>query len=595
MKLLKLGSRAALRMALLAVLVAPLPIAFAQEKSDAPAKHEFDMQWGVKIPMRDGVKLNATVYTPHGGGPQPAIFTLTPYISDSYYPRASYFAQHGYVYLLVDVRGRGNSGGDFEPFANEARDGYDIVEWIAKQPWCNGKVTMWGGSYAGFDQWSTLKEFPPHLSTIVPAAAAHPGIDFPYFKNIFSLYDMQWLTFTSGVTSNANLFGDGDFWHSKNMDVYRDHLAFSTLDSVVGNPSTVFHKWLAHPMDDAYYDAMVPSTDDYKRIALPILTITGDYDGDQAGAMTYYRRHMQHGSADAKAKHFLIIGPWDHAGTRTPNPDIGGLHFAAASVLDLNDLHRQWYDWTMKSGAKPEFLKKRVAYYVTGAEEWKYADSLETIANSKRTLYLSSNGGAADAFHSGTLTETSPQSNETDKFVYDPLDTRPGDVDVQVGGYVNQSDALNLFGGGVVYHTDAFLEATEISGFVKFSVWLSMDVPDTDLGAALYEILPDGRSVLLTSDAMRARYRESIREAKLVKPGEMVRYDFNGFTFFSRQIAKGSRLRIVFGANNSPDVEKNYNSGGVVENESAKDARTAHITVYHDAAHPSTLELPIVK
>jgi predicted acyl esterase len=107
--------------------------------------------------------------------------------------------------------------------------------------------------------------------------------------------------------------------------------------------------------------------------------------------------------------------------------------------------------------------------------------------------------------------------------------------------------------------------------------------------------LPDGRSVLLTSDAMRARYRESIREAKLVKPGEMVRYDFNGFTFFSRQIAKGSRLRIVFGANNSPDVEKNYNSGGVVENETAKDARTAHITVYHDAAHPSTLELPIVK
>ncbi len=304
MKWLKLGSRAVVRMALLAVLAAPLPIAFAQEKSDAPAKHEFDMQWGVKIPMRDGVKLNATVYTPHGGGPQPAIFTLTPYISDSYYPRASYFAQHGYVYLLVDVRGRGNSGGDFEPFANEARDGYDIVEWIAKQPWCNGKVTMWGGSYAGFDQWSTLKEFPPHLSTIVPAAAAHPGIDFPYFKNIFSLYDMQWLTFTSGVTSNANLFGDGDFWHSKNMDMYRDHLAFSTLDSVVGNPSTVFHKWLAHPMDDAYYDAMVPSTDDYKRIALPILTITGDYDGDQAGAMTYYRRHMQYGSADAKAKHF---------------------------------------------------------------------------------------------------------------------------------------------------------------------------------------------------------------------------------------------------------------------------------------------------
>src|SRR5579862_6338978 len=214
--MMKMFSRLANRAAVLAsLLLVLLPCAIAQQTPDAPANHEFDMMWAVKIPMRDGVKLNATVYKPKDGGPQPAIFTLTPYIGDTYYPRANYFAQHGYVFLLVDVRGRGNSGGEYEPFANDAHDGYDIVEWVAKQPWCNGKVTMWGGSYAGFDQWSTLKEFPPHLATIVPAAAAHPGIDFPYFKNIFSLYDLQWLTYTSGVTPNTNLFGDGDFWHSK--------------------------------------------------------------------------------------------------------------------------------------------------------------------------------------------------------------------------------------------------------------------------------------------------------------------------------------------------------------------------------------------
>src|SRR5262252_10346564 len=212
-----------------------------------------DLQWAVKIPMRDGVKLNATVFTAHGQkGPLPVIFTFTPYIGDSYTDRAVYFAGHGYVYALVDVRGRGNSGGEFEPFVNEGRDGFDVTEWLAKQSYCNGKVTMWGGSYAGFDQWSVLKEFPPHLATIVPAAAAHPGIDFPFQYNIFSPYDIQWLTFTSGVTSNANHFGSGSYWVAKAQEMYITHAAYKDYDELVGNPSGVFQKWLAHPAPDAY-------------------------------------------------------------------------------------------------------------------------------------------------------------------------------------------------------------------------------------------------------------------------------------------------------------------------------------------------------
>jgi predicted acyl esterase len=154
---------------------------------DAPpaSSSNVDMQWRARIPMRDGVSLNATVYKPHGQKEAlPVIFTFTPYIGDSYTDRAMYFAGHGYVYALVDVRGRGNSGGEFAPFVNEGRNGFDVTEWLAKQNYCNGKVTMWGWSYAGFDQWSVLKEFPPHLVTIVPAAAVHPGLDFPFQYNI---------------------------------------------------------------------------------------------------------------------------------------------------------------------------------------------------------------------------------------------------------------------------------------------------------------------------------------------------------------------------------------------------------------------------
>src|SRR5213076_2251135 len=344
----------------------------AQSPTPAPSPAQppadYDLHWGVKIPMRDKVELNATLYfpkTPDGSQPKaPVVFTLTPYISDSYHARGAYFASHGYVFALVDVRGRGNSGGEFEPFAQEPRDGHDAVEWFARQPFCNGKVAMWGGSYAGFDQWATAKELPSHLATIVPVAAAHPGLDFPFTNNVGIPYDVQWFTLTSGHTGQQNLFADSKFWRTKFLDAYKQHIAFQELDSFVGNPSANFQRVVSHPMVDAYYDAMVPTREQFARIALPILTITGQYDGDELGALTFYRDHMASASAETRAKHFLVIGPWDHAGTRTPTNEVGGIKFGSAAVIDLNDLHRQWYDWTMKSGAKPSFLKDRVAYYL---------------------------------------------------------------------------------------------------------------------------------------------------------------------------------------------------------------------------------------
>ncbi|MGH9602550.1 MAG: CocE/NonD family hydrolase, partial [Terriglobales bacterium] len=331
----------------------------AQQPASAKPEDAQDVEltWGVRIPMRDGVKLNATVYRPKDAGRLPVIFTLTPYISDTYHNRAWYFSRNGYVFVLVDARGRGNSEGVFEPFANEGRDGHDLVEWLARQLWSDGPVTMWGGSYAGFDQWSTLKEFPPHLKTIVPVASAFAAVDFPFYRNIFSSYEMQWLTYTSGVTPNTNLFGESAFWISKFRELYLGHRPFRELDQVVGNNSTVFQKWIAHPTPDAYWDAMAPTEADFRRIEIPILSITGHYDGDQPGALEYYKRHMRYGSEPAEARHYLVLGPWDHAGTRTPKKEVGGLVFGEASMLDMHQLHKEWYDWTLKNGPPPQFLK----------------------------------------------------------------------------------------------------------------------------------------------------------------------------------------------------------------------------------------------
>ena len=569
---------------------------------------DYDLRWGVKIPMRDKVELNATLYlpkTPDGSPPKtPVIFTLTPYISDSYHARAAYFASHGYAFALVDIRGRGNSGGEFEPFANEPGDGHDAVEWLAKQSFCDGKVAMWGGSYAGFDQWATAKQFPPHLATIVPAAAAHPPLDYPSYHNVGETYDMQWFTFTSGHTGQQNLFADQKFWSTKFLDAYKKHIPFKSLDSFVGNPSANFQRILKHPMADAYYDAMVPTREQFQKITLPVLTITGQYDGDELGALTFYRDHTANASPEARAKHFLIIGPWDHAGTRTPTDEVGGVKFGSAAIVDLNDLHRQWYDWTMRNGPKPEFLRNQVAYYLLapgnsgGNGEWKYADNLETLVANPKTFYLDSqNGDANGVFRSGSLTEKQP-SEGSDAFTYDPLDITRGervdgtDPKEKTAG-IDQTYALSIGKDGLVYHTGPLPNETPLVSCPQLTLWVSIDTPDTDLQAHLYEIQPDGTSIVLWSDIRRLRYRESLRETKLVKPGEIVRCDFNPGLFVARRLMKGSRIRLVISSPNSILWQKNYNSGGVVADETAKDARTALVNVYHDPEHASAIQLRI--
>ena len=616
MKLSLLAGSLCVGFALKIIAQAPTP-----QPSPAQPPADYDLRWGVKIPMRDKVELNATLYlpkTPDGSPPKtPVIFTLTPYISDTYHERGAYFASHGYGFALVDVRGRGNSGGEFHPFANEPRDGYDIVEWLAKQPFCDGKVAMWGGSYAGFDQWATAKEFPSHLATIVPAAAAHPGLDYPSYNNIAMSYDVQWFTLTSGRAAQDNLFGDQKFWRTKFLDAYKKHLPFKSLGSSVGNSSVNFQRILKHPTPDAYYDAMVPTREQFQKIDLPILTITGQYDGDELGALSYYQSHLSNASAQSRAKHFLVIGPWDHAGTRTPTDEVGGVKFGPGAIVDLNYLHRQWYDWTMKAGPKPAFLKNQVAYYLlapgnSGANgEWKYADNFETLIANPKTFYLDSrNGDANGAVRSGTLGDTMPSSRSQqhrgagtaapspDKFMYDPLDTHRGEFVEGVDpkektAAIDQTFALSIGNDGLVYHTDPLPNETPLVGCPAVTLWVSIDTPDVDLSADLYEIQPDGTSVALWSDFRRLRYRESLHEAKLVTPGEIVRCDFNPGTFVARRLMKGSRLRLVVTAVNSILWQKNYCSGGIVADETAKDARSCHVQIYHDAEHASTISLPL--
>jgi putative CocE/NonD family hydrolase len=578
-------------------LATSMPAAAAGADRATAASSAVEFQWDAKIPLRDGVRLAAIVYKPREQSqPLPCVFTLTPYIAQSYHDRGLYFAAHGYVFLSVDVRGRGNSEGAFTPLLQEAADGYDVVEWIAQQPYCNGKVAMWGGSYAGYDQWASAKEAPPHLSTIVPVASPMPGVDYPMQHNLFYSYDTQWLALVAGRTSQEKVFNDGDFWSAQFRRWYEAHAPFNELDRHVGNPSATFQTWISHPLQDAYWDSFNPTPQQYANINLPILSISGQYDGDQPGALAFYRAHLQSASAAAKAKHYLIIGPWDHAGTRTPKAEVAGLKFGQAALLDMNALHKEWYDWTMKDGAKPAFLKDKVAFYVTGEEAWRYAPTLDAVTARSDVLYLDSIAASAnDVFASGSLQRDKHGSGKPDRYVYDPLDTSSAawESEASDNGLTDQRGVMLAAGSTLFYHSPVFNAATDLAGFFKLSAWIALDQPDTDIGVSIYEVKADGSSVFLSGDAMRARYRSSLREAHRVEVGAIERYDFERFSFVARRIAKGSRLRLAIGPINSMYAEKNYNSGGVVAAESGKDARSVTVKLYHDAAHPSALSMPI--
>jgi putative CocE/NonD family hydrolase len=566
------------------------------------------IDWQARIPMRDGVTLSAKIYRPKNAPPSPAIFTMTPYGLDIEHNDAFYFARRGFPVVMIDNRGRGDSEGVFIPDIVDIEDCPDALKWIAKQPWCDGRVGMYGGSYTGQNQWFTLRSNLPQLHTIVPAKAPLLSHDYVFRGPIKWSHIWFWDILTSGQDTNFAIYYEKAYFAQKLHRWCKDCASFSDLygylDFELDAPNA--RKLVARQTHDTAAWANHDFTpEQYAAINIPILTLAGSYDDSQRGSLYTYRQHLKHGKPEVVKNHFVVVGPWDHAALSAPRREITGLTFGEASMVNLLQLQVDWYNFVFNGGARPELLKKNAAYYLMGAEEWRWTDRLETVADERRVLYLDSNGSANDVYNSGRLQTELPQHSSPDTFIYDPLDTRFGDLELDVGeiNYTNtlvenwitdQRFALNLFGAGLVYHGEPFAEDTELTGWMKLVVYLSLDVPDTDFEVIVSEVTAGGQHIRLTGDEMRLRYREGRDKEVFAEAGKIYRLEFDGFTFFSRLITKGSRLRLVFKSPNSIFTIKNYNGGGVVENESGKDARTAHIMLYHDATYPSFLELPVV-
>jgi hypothetical protein len=590
-------------------------IAAAVLLAAAPAGAEevgpgYDIEMSRMIPMRDGVQLEAWIFKPsHLKAKAPAVLTLTQYdIDDGRRGNVAAYTRRGYVFVQVYVRGRGRSGGvkSDNLGLQVGRDGYDVVEWIAAQSWSDGRVVMFGGSFVGMTQWRTAAQHPPHLAAIAPYVPIYPGWDVPNTNGIPQAWSAVILGYTSGRSLNTGFIANQSYWAGKMLEQYAAYRPFRELDDAIGiaqddwwmtddrgQKLSFMKMWLDHVGDELFNLAAEPKSQDYARMDFPVLTATGYFDDDQPGALRYYRGHVRDAPAAAVSQGYLVIGPWDHGGTQKPTKEIEGLAIPDAAVIDMDALHADWYDWVLGRGPKPAFLHDRVAYFMMGADEWRYAKTLDATSSGKvLNLYLSAPEGPRDLFHSGSLSQ-SPTGQEPPAIVVDDPHELP---ELEVAKFAENEDLKSQFRGfqkrAISFHSEPFERDTEVAGQMCLKLQVEADAPDFDLWAQVLMVLPDGSTLRLGEDIRRARFRNGAFKQELLKPNQIVEIPFE-FYWMAQRIPAGARLRLTIAPLNSPNFQKNYNTGGRIGYEKPEDIRVAHIKVFHDAEHASQLILPL--
>ena len=327
-------------------------------------ERRYDIQSDVLIKTKQGATISAVIYRKKGvTAPQPTALSSTIYAIKGNFDSAKLGAAHGDVGMIVYSRGKALSPDSIDPYEHEAQDGYDIIDWISKQPWSNGQVGMYGGSYNGFTQWRT-KKLHPALKTIVPYVAAIPGLGLPMANNIFLNANYAW---TFYVTDNKYLdnetYNNRARWDSLNDKWYASGKPYRQYDSVDGEPNKWLQRWLQHPSYDKYWQDMVPFQQDFANINIPVLTFTGYYDDGQILALHYLREHYKY---NKNADHYLLIGPWDHFGSQRSRNDrvLRDYTIDPVAQIDTPEITFQWLDYVMRGGKKPEILKDKINFEV---------------------------------------------------------------------------------------------------------------------------------------------------------------------------------------------------------------------------------------
>jgi hypothetical protein len=522
---------------------------------------------------------------------------------------ASRAVQAGYAVVLQDCRGRFASEGKFTPIVNEANDGADTVAWIAQQPWSTGQIGTVGGSYLGFTQWLLAREQPEALRAMAPAITTSDYYQAPWRHTggVFELgMSLHW---------SLGMVPEELQRRMRQGKASREHL--DTLMQMMGNVAAQFEhlplvdmpllrdfapsyfEWLAHPTYDAYWRGMAHK-EYYEQITVPALHIGGWYDIFLGGTLENYTGMKQRGgSALARQHQRLLIGPWSHGVMTGVFPERTYGLMASGDAADLVGVQLRWYDHWLKGEDNGVEQDKPVKLFVMGLDQWREEDDWPLPDTQFRPYYLHSGGHANTAAGNGTLSTEVPAEEAEDLYLSDPrrpVPTVGGAILLSLGLDQGPRDQRSVEAREDVlcYSTPALEEPVEVTGPIELVLFVSSSACDTDFTGKLVDVYPDGRAEILTDGILRARYRESFTEPKLLEPGQI--YELHLDLWATSNLFKaGHRIRLEVSSSNFPRFDRNTNTGGVIETESEQDFVTAINRVYHDAARPSHLLLPIIE
>jgi len=540
----------------------------------------------VRIPMRDGVELSADMFVPDAEGKFPTILIRTPYdnnrfVQSSYGP---YFASRGYVLMVQDVRGRGDSDGVFNPFVNEAEDGFDTHEWIGTQDWSNGKVGSFGGSYQGWTQVypATLKS--KYYTAMVPEVCPpDPFLNFPYQDGALMLAALEWVVLIDGRTMQ-------DMTHVNWEQIY-EQLPLIEMDKNTGRDAFFWREWVDHYTWDDYWHKR-SYQEKLAKVDMPAIHITGWYDDDQPGCIQNFVAMRKHAESIGKGKHQrLIIGPWPHAFNRSRR--LGDFDFGANSLIDINNLYLKWFDYWLKGKDTGILDEAPVKIFIMGDNVWRDEQEWPLARTEYTKYYFHSDGRANSFFGDGKLSTTPPQEEKPDTYVYDPANPVRfifNPASFQLGSNEDQRP-VERRDDVLCYTSDVLREDLEVTGPLKAKLYISSDVTDTDFFVRLVDVLPNGYAMRVNDNICKTRFRNSYRKAEPMAPGNV--YELNiDLWATSLVFKKGHRIRVDVCSSAFPKFSRNRNTGE--KPGYGTEIKIANQTIYHTAKYSSHIVLPVI-
>ena len=553
--------------------------------------------YGVRLERRvtvtapDGVVLAADVYHPRTAEPTPTILVRIPYskkFKHILFARTvgHLWASRGYTTVIQGTRGRYESGGSYDPpFLNETQDGLATLQWIAQQPWYDGLIGMWGGSYFGYTQWVLADQVEPELSALIVQICSTDFYRMFYPGGAFSLESaLYWATLSYGKQDIP----------LPPTELQRGYIGWPLLeadDRAVKN-IPFFDTWASHIAPDEYWKA-VDGEGRARDLKAPALLMAGWYDPFLPTQLADFQRVRTEADPDVAAATRLVIGPWTHANTVT-FPDGGKpknyrLESIGPSI--------PWFDQQLK-GLPDSGYPTPVRIYVMGLNRWRN-ETEWPLARTRYTPYYLHSQGQANTLHGdGFLSLEPPVGDEArDSFVYNPDNPAPSAGGSMLGpnaGIQAQND-IESREDVLVYSTSPLAEDLEVTGPVQLMLQVSTTAPNTDFTAKLVDVYPDGRAYNVSEGILRRRYaKEPVRQGS--KEDLRTTSDPTKITIdlwpTSQVFFRGHQLRLEVSSSSYPRFDRNPNTGGNIPTEREPVAATQ--TVHHTQKAASYLRLPIV-